>query len=98
MAAQLRLRPAALADLREAHVWYDAQLPGLGLEFMDAIEQRLMQVQDNPLQFPVVRHEIRRAIVRRFPYSIFFVAKPSLISVLAVMHHSRAPVRWQSRA
>ena len=97
MNSRLVLRPAAAADLRDAHDWYDARQPGLGGQFLEAVERKLAQIEANPLQFPVVRNVTRRAIVQRFPYGIFYVAGESAIVVLAVMHHARAPLRWQRR-
>ena len=93
----LLLRPAAVADLQAAVVWYDERQAGLGREFMDAVGHKLIQIESNPLQFPIVRSSTRRAIVMRFPYGIFFVLRKSLVSVLAVMHHARAPLRWHRR-
>ena len=97
MTLRLLLRPAAVADLRDAYAWYEERQPGLGSEFMDAVERKLAQIESNPWQFPAVRDVTRRAIVMRFPYGIFFVPRDELVAVLAVMHHARAPLRWQRR-
>jgi plasmid stabilization system protein ParE len=94
---QVELRPAAVADLRKTFEWYEERLPGLGEDFLAAVRAKLDQIESNPLQFPVVRGATRRAIVRRFPYGIFFVPGSRRIGVLAVMHHSQAPQRWQAR-
>jgi hypothetical protein len=51
-----------------------------------------------PERYPVVRGEARRALLRRFPYAVFFVATPDLVSVLACMHARRDPRRWQERS
>lgn len=97
MTARIVLRQAAVADLRDTFSWYQDQQLGLGAEFMEAVDQKLAQIESNALQFPVVRNTTRRAILKRFPYGIFYIPSSSLISVLAVLHHSRAPVRWQNR-
>ena len=97
MSFQLVLRPAAKADLSESFTWYEAQRRGLGDEFLVAVERKLAQIESNPMQFPVVRNATRRAIVLRFPFSVFYVFDGVLVSVLAVMHHARAPTRWQQR-
>jgi plasmid stabilization system protein ParE len=94
---RLLLRSAAKADLRETFDWYEERQTGLGEEFMQAVEHKLMQIESNPLQFPAVRGATRRALVMGFPYGIFYVPQVDLISVLAVMHHARAPLRWQRR-
>ena len=86
-----------MADLRDAYAWYEERQRGLGAEFMEAVERKLAQIELNPSQFPAVRDVTRRAIVMRFPYGIFFVQRDELVAVLAVMHHARAPLRWQRR-
>ena len=98
MSFRLLLRPAAVADLRDAYAWYEERHAGLGVEFMEAVEAKLAQVEANPWQFPAVRQVMRRPIVRRFPYGIFFVLQGDQIAVLAVMHHARSPLKWQRRS
>ena len=90
-------RPAAVADLQAAVVWHDERQAGLGREVMDTVEHKLTQIESNPLQFPIARSSTRRAIVMRFTYGIFYVLRRNLVSVLAVMHHARAPLRWHRR-
>jgi plasmid stabilization system protein ParE len=38
-----------------------------------------------------VEDEIRRAILRRFPYSLFYVIEQDQVIVLACMHQHRKP-------
>jgi toxin ParE1/3/4 len=94
---QMLVRESAQADLRDAFNWYQDKLPGLGAEFMEAVEIKLKRIESNPLQFPILRGHTRRAIVTRFPYGIFVVFNDDVVAVLAVMHHARAPVHWQRR-
>ena len=91
------VRESAQADLRDAFNWYQDKQPGLGEEFLEAVEIKPKRIESNPLQFPILRRQTRRAIVTRFPYGIFFVFSDDVIAVLAVMHHARAPVHWQRR-
>jgi len=51
-----------------------------------------------PERYPLVRGTVRRALLRRFPYAVFFVATADFVSVLACMHARRDPRRWQERA
>ena len=50
-----------------------------------------------PLAYPRVHGETRRAVVRRFPYAIYFRPVSDEVVVLAVMHGRRLPRRWRSR-
>ena len=98
MSFQLIVRPAAKADLRESFAWYDEQRAGLGAEFLDAVERKMAQIEAHPLRFPAVRNATRRAIVLRFPYSVFYGVDGTMICMLAVMHHARSPVHWLPRS
>jgi toxin ParE1/3/4 len=95
MSDMLRIRPRAEAELSEAYRWYAER--GLGEELMDAIETVLHQIQEQPMTYPVVHRDVRRALVRRFQYAIFYVLEADAIVVLAVMHQARDPARWQGR-
>ena len=72
-------------------------MPGLGVEFAHVVEDVLGTIESSPLRFPVARADIRRAVLRRFPYVVYFVVLPELISVIAVLHGRRDPTVWQSR-
>jgi toxin ParE1/3/4 len=75
MKSTLRLRPEAEADLQEAYRWYEGQRSGLGDDLLLCVEAALQVLQDNPNQFPEVYKEVRRLVLRRFPYSIFYLSR-----------------------
>lgn len=81
----------------EAAHWYEDESNGLGRAFLEVLEQALEQVEENPLQFPAIHVDIRRALMKRFPYGVFFRVRPTEIKVIAVIHFARHPSRWQSR-
>jgi toxin ParE1/3/4 len=93
----VRIGPAALADLADAWAWYDDKRAGLGDEFRDRVDAALVEVARDPLVWPRIHGEIRRHMVRRFPYAVFYLAEPAHIEVLAVFHFSREPKRWKRR-
>ena len=55
------------------------------------------RVADGPLQYQHLRSGIRRALVRRFPYAVYFAVEDAVVVVLAVLHASRDPAEWQRR-
>jgi toxin ParE1/3/4 len=91
------LRPAAAADLEHAYRWYEEERPGLGEEFLEAVTSVIAVIASNPEQFPLIRRQTRRALVRRFPYGIFYHVKSNEIVVVACFHAKRNPKTWQSR-
>jgi plasmid stabilization system protein ParE len=93
----LIVRPAAAADIDEAWLWYEAHRHGLGQEFLDAVEQAFRTVAEMPTRYRVMRGGVRRALVRRFPYSVFFRMVGQDIVVLGCFHGRRDPRRWKER-
>jgi plasmid stabilization system protein ParE len=97
MTSRLSLRPEAAADIAEAAAWYEDQRTGLGSEFTRAVRAQLAAIEREPRRYPIVRGEARRAVIRRFPYAIYFLLEPDAIVTFACLHHSRNPEIWQSR-
>ena len=97
MTYAVRIRPDAERDLEDAANWYELQRQGLGLEFLDSVEETLGLIQKHPSMFPVVHKNSRRALIHKFPFGVHYVIADETIVVLAVMHGSRDPKRWKSR-
>jgi len=91
------VRPAAAADIDDAYRWYERQQVGLGDEFLAAANAVMKSVVANPLQYPIIHRQTRRALFHRFPYGLFYRIVEDQIVVVACMHASRDPRRWQSR-
>jgi plasmid stabilization system protein ParE len=92
------VRPEAEAEFREAYNYYEARAEGLGNEFLRAVDASLAAIQRHPQMYAVVHNGVRRALLRRFPYGIFYVAEPETIVVIACFHASRDPQAWQGRS
>jgi plasmid stabilization system protein ParE len=69
---RLRLTPEAELDLDEAHLWYHTQTPDRAADFLAAVDACLATIQRHPQSFTLVDSTMRRALVRRFPYAIFY--------------------------
>ncbi len=95
---EIAFRRAALVEFEEAVVWYEEQRAGLGEEFVREIDAVISSLAESPLRCPLVFGEVRRAVARRFPYSVYFRMRGEKVIVLAVFHARRDPRAWQSRA
>ena len=98
MTRRFIVRARAERDIQSTFEWYESQQRGLGEEFLSAVRQRLETVRSFPESAPVLYRDVRRAVVSRFPYVIFYVAQPSRVSILAVLHQSRDPAVWPRRS
>lgn len=97
MSYRVVFRRIAKRELDDAISWYEDRRDGLGQDFSTAIEQVLEKVASSPSQFSRVKEVVRRAVLRRFPYCIYFVVEDSRIVVLAVFHAKRSPHHLEKR-
>jgi toxin ParE1/3/4 len=89
--------PAAESDVSEAIDWYEEHAPGLGARLLSELDDVVLRIEENPRQFPLMHRDARRALLRRFPYAIFFRLAGTEAQILACFHTSRDPSTWQER-
>ena len=97
MPLPLVFRRIAQLELDESVSWYEDRRVGLGGEFRNEIEKHLQRIANQPQQFRQIRGQVRRVVLRRFPYSIYFLPKVDRIIVLAIFHAHRAPRSLERR-
>lgn len=91
------VRPEAEADLEDAARWYEQRRGGLGKEFLDEVLRTLGTIEGNPELYARVHGDIRRAMLNRFPFGVFYLIESEGVVVVAVLHASRDPARWKER-
>ena len=94
---RLTVRPEAELDALDAGAWYEGERTGLGTEFLAELRATFSRIEEGPQRFPVVIREVRRAILRRFPFGVFFIIESDGAIVLAITHLRRQPSVWQRR-
>ncbi|MBO3462015.1 type II toxin-antitoxin system RelE/ParE family toxin [Aetokthonos hydrillicola Thurmond2011] len=94
----LVFRPEVRDELDEVYNWYESQQLGLGDQFLDCIDETLNFICLLPESYPVVYRDVRRAVVKRFPYAVYYRIISSRVIVTAVFHGSRNPKGWQKRS
>ena len=90
-------RPEVRDDLDEAYLWYEAQRPGPGEEYLAAVRVVPDRIATSPERQAVVTRDVRRSLIRRFSAAVDDRIEADRILVLAVVHGRRDPRRWQSR-
>ncbi len=73
------------------------RIPRLGRRFIQTTDALIGRMSGNPWQFPVLLKNVRRALLRRFPYALFFHVEDDALIVIACFHASRDPSQWQKR-
>lgn len=88
----LEIIPQAQQDILEVARHYKQQRPGLDEEFLEEIDDAVAEVVANPATFEQVRPGIRRYLVRRFPYGIYYrMPDENTVRIIVVRHHARRP-------
>jgi len=93
----LEFHPHVEAEVKSAFDWYEKRSEGLGNRFLDELEKSFDSILENPNINVVLRGNIRRCLVAKFPFAILFSVKPDRIYVLAIMHLKRHPDYWKYR-
>jgi len=100
MAYTLQLSREAVLDMRQAFHWYEEKRPGLGFDFLLATKAMFDQISRAPFMFQTASPEqshIRRAVVQRFNYLIFYAVEGDEIWVFAVVSSRQNPETWKRR-
>lgn len=97
MSRKATFTPEAIGDVDESYRWYEDREPGLGEEFLRAVEACVSTIQRFPSMYPVASDEFRRAPTRRFPFEIFYEVHHESIVVYSVFHCAQDPEKWRKR-
>jgi plasmid stabilization system protein ParE len=89
--------PDALTEYEEAAQYYAGCQEGLELRFMAAVEHAVQQIVEAPERWRVLEEDIRRCLVRVFPYAVLYTIEKDYVLVIAVMHCHREPGYWHNR-
>lgn len=99
MSRRIVVRAQAEEEIASAALWYEERERGLGLDCLSEIRRAIQRAAENPGLVPLLRMrpEVRRILVRRFPYRVFFIVTEDAIVVFAVLHCARHDRRWRTR-
>ncbi|MCP5137791.1 MAG: type II toxin-antitoxin system RelE/ParE family toxin [Gammaproteobacteria bacterium] len=93
----LIIRKEAEEDIKTTYEWYEEQRINLGVAFVEEVESKLEEIEEHPDLYMKIISDVRRALCKRFPYSIYFIHKNTDVIVIAVLHQRRSPAVWQVR-
>ena len=90
---RLRYTSRAAEELDITFSWYENQRRGLGFEFLDCVEAAIETILQMPRLYAEHHRHFRRALVRRFPFSIFYTIESDEIVVHAVFDNRQNPAK-----
>lgn len=89
--------PEAESEMFEAAKFYESQATGLGVDYISEVEHAINAIAESPMTWPIIEGELRRRLVRRFPFGILYRIEPDAIIIIAVSHLRRKPGYWKKR-
>jgi len=75
--------------MQAASSWYENRLAGLGERFAVELNRAMGDLETDADRFPIYYLNFRRALLRRFPYKIFYQIEGDRVIVFRVLHASR---------
>ncbi len=93
----IRFLAPAEQEMMDAARYYEMQASGLGSDFLDKIDSAIQDISEQPERWPVLRLEVRRRLIHRFPYALLYRIDSCEIVILATMHLHRHPSYWIER-
>jgi plasmid stabilization system protein ParE len=88
----------AEAELENATAFYENYRPGYGVLFRQEVEQATSQIARSPAAFSRYKGgPVRRRLLKRFPYGVYYLERTDAIFVIAVMDQRRRPDYWIDR-
>lgn len=97
MTRRIEYWPEARADVREIYQYYESCSSGLGERFAEALQLAVHRVGSAPELSGIFRGDIRAAVLRTFPYVIYYQIADERIGIVAVQHGRRSETSWQDR-
>jgi plasmid stabilization system protein ParE len=84
-------------EMPEASLFYEAASTHLGVDFLDDVDHVINLLQNHPMLGQKLENDLRRALLRRFPFNLIYAVETNAIIIVAVAHQSRRPGYWRGR-
>jgi plasmid stabilization system protein ParE len=97
MKYHIAVSPGAEVDIDSASLWYEPTDPKLGFRFLSETDATIKRIRQYPYEFPLIRGKVRRALLKRFPYSVYYSILSDGVSIIAVLHQRRSETVWINR-
>lgn len=91
----IKISKLAYCEIDESKDYYNLQKDGLGLDFKSDIFTAVNNIASFPTLYPLISSNIRRCLLHRFPFSIFYAVRNNTVIILSVAHQHRKPKKWK---
>ena len=97
MIERVEFNPNAQQEVVDSFDWYESSKPGLGHDFLASVDHCIRLIRSHPEMFPIVFKNHRRALLARFPFTIFYRVSSRTLTIYAVFHCAKNPFRLMKR-
>ncbi len=94
---RVNIQPGAISDADVAAVWYEGERSGLGIEFILEFDAAIERAAEHLESYEILYRGVRRVLLRRFPYAMYFIVENNIAEVFAVIHQHQEPSTWKSK-
>lgn len=94
---KIKFLEAAQAELDEAFNWYETQQKSLGVQFLTEFDASIRRIYAYPKSYALLGNDVRRCLIKRFPYAVIYGIDADTIVIVAVAHLHRKPNYWVDR-
>lgn len=98
MEVEVSFHRLAELELNEAAAYYELEKQGLGARFLTEVDRCIESLVKQPQAGAIILADVRRRLVRRFPYAVLYITKPEGVRILAIMNLKRRPLYWVGRS
>jgi len=89
---RIEYHPKIESELRHIIQYYNKCVPSLGYQFLDNFEQQIRFISKNPRSFLVIKNDIRKAVLNRFPFVLYFkIVNEDILRITVIKHQRRHP-------
>jgi len=91
---KLIIRREAEQEISRAYSWYEMQRPGLGEYLINELNHCFGRIEQNPELYAAVYRNTRKAPLRTFPYSVYYLVAGQQLTVLRILHQRQRQPGW----
>lgn len=93
----LKIIEQAEHELDDAFDYYENELPGLGIKFINSFKHAINRIITHPTAWTCIEENVRKCRLDKFPFDIIYALEEKFIIVVAISHHHRKPFYWIER-
>lgn len=93
----IEISDEAEIDFDKSYEYYYEDSPKVADAFFRIINMGFENIKQNPNSFPIAHKDLRKYVVKKFPFVIYYQISDLIIHVIAIFHTSRNPEIWNER-